>query len=350
MPLAKDAIFKIASCTKLITTIATLQCVERGLIALDDSVYKVLPELAGSQIISSNDDNKPFQYAKPKRDITVRHLLTHSSGIAYDAMLPILAAWRASRGEGLKTFNGTVPDAFTLPLIFEPGEGWVYGGNLDWAGYIVRRLNGNISLGQYFEENIWKRLGIAEPYPTFDLNKHPDLKARLMETAERQPDGSLEPSVTPFAESPVDELGGAGLALSLSQYTAVLADIISDSPKLLKPESITAMFTPQFLPGSPSHVGLLGGKEVFGAMTGGAPTDDTVNHGLGGLIIASGVEELGIPKFTLAWGGIPNLVWMANRAKGIAMLYGTQVLPPGDGKSAELLTAFLSDFWGQVKG
>ncbi|KAF2430738.1 beta-lactamase class C and other penicillin binding protein [Tothia fuscella] len=326
-PIKQDGIFKVASCTKLITTIAALQCVERGLIGLGESVYKLLPELAGSKIISSPDNSKTLEYADTKKAITLRHLLTHSSGISYDANHPLMVAWRASRGER-SMMNGTVPQAFTLPLLFEPGKGWVYGGGIDWAGYIVKRLNNNITLEQYFIDNIWKPVGRTSPFPTFDLSRHPYMKARLVKTAERRENGSLEPGYAAFAESPKDEHGGSGLAMEVSDFTAVLADLVSDSTNLLKPETITAMYSPQFLPGSAALK---------------APAD-SVNFGLGGLLLTKHVVDVNIPQFTLAWGGYSSLVWMANREKGVAAMYASQVVPPGEAKSTSLITSFFIHF------
>jgi CubicO group peptidase (beta-lactamase class C family) len=117
-------------------------------------VKRVLPELAELEIISwKNTRKNEFQLTKPKNDITLRHLLTHSSGIACDNISPILKAWRISRGERGMAMAGTVLEAFGCPLLFEPGEGWEYGGGVDWAGYLIRRLNGNITLEEYFISN-----------------------------------------------------------------------------------------------------------------------------------------------------------------------------------------------------
>jgi CubicO group peptidase (beta-lactamase class C family) len=297
----------VASCTKLITTIAALQTVEKGLIGLDDSVFKVLPELAELQIISSPDDGKTLSYTKPKKVITLRHLLTHTSGLAYDGLSPLLMAWRAERGQesmGYPT-SGTVPECYSTPLLFEPGEGWVYSPSLDWAGYLVCRLNGNTTLEQYFTDNIFKIVGRSAPFPTFNLSKHPEMKAQLVAAGERTPEGRLKAAIAPFGDKPLDEHGGSGLALRVGDYLAVEGDLVSESPKLLRSDTITAMFSPQFLPGSGAEIGLKAFSMIWSPLLGNV-IPEGVNHGLGGLLLTKYSEESGIPAFTLAWGGFTN--------------------------------------------
>lgn len=107
-----------------------LQCVERGQIALDETVENILPELAHPGIIS-NETGSPPKIRPAKKKITTRHLLSHTSGLAYDMFSPILTAWRTGRGDSLRGLTGDVTTAHAVPLLFEPGEGWVYGGGVD---------------------------------------------------------------------------------------------------------------------------------------------------------------------------------------------------------------------------
>jgi CubicO group peptidase (beta-lactamase class C family) len=115
----------IASCSKLVTTIAALQCVERGLFTLDDptAVDRLLPEWKDPEILTGfTEDGKPIlQPAKEK--ITLRKLLTHTSGVAYDMMHPMLIQWRQSRGEKPLAVRTPVTEGYKHPLVFEPGFG-----------------------------------------------------------------------------------------------------------------------------------------------------------------------------------------------------------------------------------
>jgi CubicO group peptidase (beta-lactamase class C family) len=293
---------KVASCTKLITSIAALQCVERGLIGLDDSVFDVLPEVAKLEIISSQDNGQTLTFTKPKKPITVRQLITHSSGLAYDALSPLIVAHRRQQGlpeSASYPISGTVAECYSNPLVFEPGEGWIYGPGLDWAGQLVRRLNSNISLEEYFVENILKPAGAPPPYPTFNLSAHPDLKDRLFECANRTAEGGLEPVIAPFGDEPKDEHGGSGLSLATAHYLAVQADLLSDNSKLLRQDTITALFSPQFLPNSAPARMLDQWSLIFSPMTGGEVGMDGVNYGLGGLLLTKGAPVVNIPPMTL---------------------------------------------------
>src|SRR5690606_27398195 len=129
-----NATFWIASCTKLIGTIAALQCVERGQITLDEPVGRVLHELANPEVINKAPDgayDPAFTTTPATKKITLRHLLTHSAGHGYDAFNPTLLAWRQWRGERPNSMSGTVIGGHSAPLLSEPGEGWVYSGGID---------------------------------------------------------------------------------------------------------------------------------------------------------------------------------------------------------------------------
>lgn len=126
--LRQDQLYWIASCTKLIASIAALQCVERGLITLDESLSAHLPELASQPIIAASGEKEFFEMREATNPITLRQLLTHTSGVVYDFLNPTLAMWRNSRGEKF----GRLPETgrteeISYPRIAEAGETWNYG-------------------------------------------------------------------------------------------------------------------------------------------------------------------------------------------------------------------------------
>lgn len=194
--------------------------------------------------------------------ITMRHLLSHTSGLPYDFGDPTVNKWRESHGENLFDKPVSVPEKYDLPLLFEPGSGWRYGCGIDWAGLTVRRLLNGISLEDYMIDNIWKKVELSAPFPTFSVSEHPEYQARVMKVAQRTPDGGLESVELSLGDNQVDQEGGAGLALSVQDYIAVLTDLISDSPKLLKLETIDMMYTPQIKGASEAFSYLIGSKEV----------------------------------------------------------------------------------------
>ncbi|KIW84037.1 hypothetical protein Z517_03283 [Fonsecaea pedrosoi CBS 271.37] len=340
-PASLDSTFWAFSCTKLLTTIAALQCVERGLVTLDTEVATILPELKDPQVIVPDGDSFTLNPAAAK--ITLGHLLSHTSGLNYDAMNPLTTAWRKSRGEAPLVFSGRVKDSYSTPLLFEPGEGWVYGGSIDWAGILVERLNGNVKLGEYVETNIFKPLGMNSS--TFDIKSRPDIQDKLLEMSYRGSDGLLVPSTSPYTGSSAEHSGGMGLVTSVADFAAVLMDLIRETPILLKSETVEQMFKPQFLVGSAQHKGLLAQDSLHKQLTGIDSGDASapISFGLGGLITLEKVPNL--PKGTLTWNGMPNIGWYVNRGLGQGGLFVTQILPAGDEISVQLLGQLERDAW-----
>ncbi|EPS44992.1 hypothetical protein H072_1043 [Dactylellina haptotyla CBS 200.50] len=344
-PLRADAAFKIGSATKLITSIALLQCVDKGLITLDDPITGLLPELDGKPIVTGMD----LSMIPSNTKITARQLLTHTSGIPYGFLHPFVIKWRTTP-EGLEFKNSRLThERFNVPLVFEPGTGWMYGGSLDWAGVAVRRLHDNIPLEEYMIENIWKRVGRTSPFPTFNLGlRDEDYQAKLMQAAQRDAQGRLQPFEFEFGHNPVDAEGGSGMVATADDFLAVLADLVSDSPKLLKPETISDMFSPQLQKGSKSTEMLVQLRPAWDNVA-GPVASETVNHGLGGVLIQGEAAELGQPANLLGWGGALNTIWFASKELGVACFFSTQVSPFGDSKARELIDAWKKEFWAQFK-
>ena len=191
-----DQTYFIASCTKLVTTIAALQLVERGLITLDTPVDRHLPELALQPIVTQTEDGQ-LKYDRANVSITLRHLVTHSSGATYDWVDPVLYAWRASRGDPTPAIlqNGDIASGLAYPRRFESGTSWNYSGGLDWTSLLVERLVGT-SFEEYIEDNIAKPLGV-ESF-TWHLSRKPDVEKKLMRMSTRKDDGTLADGPNPF--------------------------------------------------------------------------------------------------------------------------------------------------------
>lgn len=344
-----DQTFFLASCTKLIGAIAALQCVERGLIGLDDPLDQHLPELNSQPIVKQKGD-AAFVFEKPTKPLTLRHLITHSSGAAYDVMDPTLIAWRRSRGENPKfSTSGFVAKNYAYPRTFEAGEGWMYGAGLDWASLLVVRLTNQGSIRgfeDYVEENIAKLLGITSF--TWHLSRKPHVSEKLMRASKRRDDGSLTDGPNPMFREPADESAGAGLYSNVHDYTRVLADLLKDSPVLLRKETIEQMFTPQFADGSNALKALEAkGERTWGPIMGRSTEGVVGNMGLGGFLVMEDCkrENYFKPKGTLTWSGMPNLLWSVNRERGLALMFATQVVPWNDEKSQALGAAFETAVW-----
>ena len=154
----EQSAFWIYSITKTLTAISMLQCVQRREISLDDEVYLHLPELKQLPIVSLGEGGQ-MSFTPHTKGITVRHLLSHTSGIGMDLFDPRLQAWRMSREEIPRALCGKSKEAYTTPLLFEPGEGWAYGGGAEWAGILVERLT-ELKLEETMKKYIFDPLGM----------------------------------------------------------------------------------------------------------------------------------------------------------------------------------------------
>src|SRR5215213_5935118 len=149
-PMSVDAIFQIASMTKAVTSVALLQLVDDKMVGLDDPASKYLPAFAKVAVITSFDPKTGAYTVKPaSRPITIRHLLTHTSGLGYSFTSPIVRDFKPRNG-----------DTFEVgPLLFEPGADWIYGTSTDWVGRLVETIAGK-DLDAYFRERIFRPLGM----------------------------------------------------------------------------------------------------------------------------------------------------------------------------------------------
>lgn len=229
------------------TTICALQCVERGLFALDSSedLTRLLPELASPKIIVGKDDKDQIVVKPASQKITMRQLLTHTSGLGYPFLNPILTTWCVNNGISPSlTAPGKLVHKYGFPLLFEPGEKWQYGTGLDWAGKMVERANNGIRLETYMRNNIWEPLGMGNT--TYDLDKHEHVFRRLAELTIRDPESDVfMPGERPSAD-PIEECyGSAGVYTTATDYVKILASLLKSDGKLLHVQTIEEMFRPQ---------------------------------------------------------------------------------------------------------
>ncbi|KZP25191.1 beta-lactamase/transpeptidase-like protein [Athelia psychrophila] len=345
-PLTIDSTFWIASCTKLLTTLACFQCIERGLFSLDspDDIARLLPELAAPQILTGFDATGPVTVPAKNR-ITLRQLLTHTSGMTYEFMDPRLMAWRKTP-EGSRKHDDPFMRANLLPLVYEPGESWMYSVSLDWAGKLVERANSGVTLEVYMQQHIWDPLGVQGI--TFHLEKK---GLKQVETATREPEtGVLIPGKNEFIPEFISfGSGGAGLYASAPEYLKILASILRDDGKLVRSESVAEMFKAQLSPGcKDTWTTMLQLPEANAAFTANVGLLADFTWGLGGKYSLEDLPERR-KKGSLSWGGLPNLYWWIDPKAGIAGLYASQVLPTGDKKSAEMFGEFEKGIYKQAQ-
>jgi len=181
-PITPESIFAIASMTKAVTSVAAMQMVEQGKLTLDEPASKHLSELGTLQVLDGFDSSgKPI--LRPAREpVTLRQLLTHTSGFAYDIWHQAMFKFTLAGGDA------------THVLAFEPGTKWQYGPSTLWAGRLVEEVSG-MDLEKYLQQNVLAPLGMKDTTFIFPKEKY----ERLVGRYQRETNGSLTPVPSPPA-------------------------------------------------------------------------------------------------------------------------------------------------------
>ena len=183
-PMTLDTVFRIASMTKAITCVAAMQLVEQGKLRLDEPVPNIDPALGSPQVLEGFDAAGAPRLRPAKRPITLRHLLTHTAGFSYEVWDANMV--RYVKASGMPSMASGKVAALRMPLVFDPGDKWEYGINIDWVGRLVEAISGQ-TLDAYFRDKIFVPLGMQDSgYVTSD-----EQRARQARVHQRQADGTL---------------------------------------------------------------------------------------------------------------------------------------------------------------
>ncbi len=236
-PMTADTVVWIASMTKAVTGACAMQMVERGKLSLDGDIATVLPELGRVQVLEGFDASGTPRLRPARRAITLRHLLTHTSGYAYDIWNADIARYMEATGTpGIISCQNA---ALTLPLVFDPGDRWEYGISIDWAGKAVEAVAGQ-TLEQYMQDNILKPLGMADT--GFRIGEAQ--RRRLAAMHARTPDG-LAPIEFGMPQEPEFHMGGGGLYSTVGDYLKFAQMILHggtfNGVQVLQPDTVAAM-------------------------------------------------------------------------------------------------------------
>ena len=327
-PQRLDDVLFLASATKLITSIATLQCVEDGLLTLTGDLSSVAPELANKQILTGfSEDGKTPLLEPATGPITIEQLLTHSSGITYEFLNPSLRQWIEKFNPPVAGVRRSVEEHFSQPLTFQPGKGWMYSPGLDWAGRIVERVTGK-TLGQRMEERIWAPLGIddAQFYPV----TREEVRARMVDLNPDDPEGTGR-AVFGGGGDPTlhtkGDFGGHGLFTSAASYVKVLHSLLANDGVLLKPATVDDMFA-NHLRGEAAegHDAAVASPMGMFFRRGLEPGTKT-GYGLGGLLALQDVPDWH-REGTMGWGGGMTLGWFIDRKKDLCGIGAIQASIP----------------------
>jgi methyl acetate hydrolase len=321
-----DALFRIASMTKAITSTAAMQLIEQGRFGLDDPVEKYLPAFARLQVLESFDGATGAYRVRPATRIaTVRHLMTHTSGLGYGFTSATVRDFKPRSGE----------DYPVGPLVFEPGERWLYGTSTDWLGRLIEAVSGR-PLDEYFRLRILEPLGMADTF----YNVPADKQARLVAVHHRGADGTIVKDATQPAPTINPIIGGGGLSSTASDYIRFVRMILNDGAldgvRILKADTVEAM--------SRNQIGAIGVPALKSALPQRSDdfsfvADGRDKWGLGFLITVDhvpGKRSAG----SLSWGGIYNTYFWIDRSRGIGGVIMAQFLPFADRKALALYDTF----------
>ena len=323
----KDAIFAIASMTKPVTSVAVMQLVEAGRVKLDDPASNYLPELRDVRVLDGGT------MRSPKGRMTVRHLLTHTSGFGYEFMHRGLFDLVAKKAIPSAMAGG---DAFLgAPLVSDPGAHWEYGISTDWLGKLVERVSGQ-SLEIYFRDRIFRPLGMSDSFFVVPADK----QSRLVAQFQRTNDGNLAEVPRQPQKNDGFFSGGGGLFSTAPDYLrfvrALLAGGRLDGQRILSENSVAMMannhigdltirpmpsLIPQFIVDSATLPGAL---DKFGL----------------GFAVNSGTAGTARGAYTMSWAGAFNTFFWIDREKQIGAVFFTQMLPFLDPEVKTVLEEF----------
>ena len=233
-PMAKDAIFNMASMTKPITSVAIMMLVDEGKLKLDDEVAKYLPKWKDPLVISKfHEADASYETRPAKRPITIRHLLTHTSGIGYGFSSPMLT----------KIMEKTKKTELDLPLLFDPGDNWAYGASTRVLGHVVEAISGQ-KIDAFLESKILLPLGMHDTFYLVPTTKY----ARVVAINRRGNDAKFTELPAP-ATIPATVQGDGGLYGTPSDYGLFLRMLLNrgtlNGKRILSEKSVRRMLAIQ---------------------------------------------------------------------------------------------------------
>ena len=336
-------IFRLASMTKAVTSVAAMQLVEQGKLTLDDPIAKVLPQLAAPQVLTGFDAAGAPQLRPAKHPITLHHLLTHTAGFAYDIWDPAIQRYVKVTNTPAGTTGKLA--SINLPLVFDPGERWEYGINLDWVGRAVEAVSGQ-TLDAYFRAHILGPLGMTDTDYVFSPAQH----LRLVTVYQRKSDIAYDP--LPMEASPPKRefwSGGGGLYSTAHDYLVFLQMLMHQGSfhgvRVLRPETVALMGRNQI------------GKINAGILKTANPARSNDVDFFPGIPCKWGLAYMintlpgpnGRSAGSLTWAGIYNTYYWLDPHKRVAGVILTQILPFADHRAVALYGGFERAIYGALE-
>jgi len=330
-PMTPDTVFWIASMSKLVTIAAALRLLEQGRLNLDEPASRWFADLDRVQVLQGFDGDGQPQLRPPARPVTLRHLLTHTSGYAYEFFNADLL--RFQKVTGTPPTSTCRHAAFQNPLVFDPGERWHYGMGIDAVGRILENASGQ-RLGEVLREHVLEPLGMADT--AFRLT--PSMQARRASVHMRG-DG-IKPIGMVVEQTPEFEMGGGGLYSTAADYAQLLRLILNrgvhQGRRVLQEDTVDLL--------RQNAIGDLPIAPLSSAMAHLSHTADFYpdtprTWSFGGLITQAPLPS-GRAAGSLMWAGVANTYFWVDGARNLAGLLLTQVLPFADPAALAALDAF----------
>jgi methyl acetate hydrolase len=325
--MSTDTVFRVASMVKLLTSVAALQLVERGNLKLDEPAGNIDPTLGSAQVLAGFDAKGVPQLRPAQKPITLRNLLTHTSGFSY-------LLWDPNVVRYLKVAHGD-PTLPPLPLMFEPGSRWAYGGSLDRVGRMVEIASGQ-SLDRYFSDHITGPLGMNDT--GFSLTEKQ--RAREARLHVRDANGTLLPQPLEKPTVPKVFSGGGGIYSTAPDYLTLLQALLNGGSlreaSILRPQTVALM--------SENQIGNLTAGIL--KTTNPALSNDVdffpgvqLRWGLGHMINIDPVPG-GRKAGSLTWAGLFNTYYWIDPTMRIAGVIMMQILPFADRQALKAYRQF----------
>jgi CubicO group peptidase (beta-lactamase class C family) len=318
-PVGPDAVFRIFSQTKPIGAAAAMILIDRGELSMETPVASVLPEFDRVRVVERLGPDGPVLRA-PRTTCTLRHLLTHTSGLAYEGLDERMTAFRdAVPAPGA---IGTLRNLSGYPMIFDPGEGFAYGVGLDWVGLLIQRVDGR-TVDRFCREELFEPLGMADTVFEPDDRRH-----RIPPLRQRTADGGFQ--IVDMGPPPRPEFYSLGICLygTAADYLRFLRMLLNrgelDGRRVLSERAVDLMLRDQ-LPSGVAVPPMRSSDQAWSAdidLFPGTPKTWTAGF-LRNERALPGRRAAG----SLTWGGIFNTHHWLDPANGVAAVYMTQSLP-----------------------
>lgn len=329
--MATDSVGWVASMTKALTAVAALQLVEQGKLTLDAPIADILPELAAPMVLEGFDNAGAPILRPASQPLTLRRLLTHTSGYGYNTWSADLD--RFLRQAATPRIPTNTAELAAYPLLFDPGAGWTYGIGIDVVGRAIEIVTGK-RLDACLAAAITDRLGMTDTM----FVPGPDQISRRVVMQARLPDGGMRPIDGPMAISLPFLAGGGGLCSTASDYLKFLQALLHGGAPLLGPAMFGELMRNQIgdLPVSPMRSAMPSASNDVDLYPGMAK-----QWTLGFLRTTETTPE-GRSAGSLAWAGLSNCYYWLDPARGVCGVFIAGLLPFADTRALAAFAAYES--------